>query len=99
MVRLDDVTCPLQRRSIKDCPLIPFSRQVFDRMAQDRPTAELSLVAASAERGIALAVPQARDCAVTRESRSVWRRVLGHNATLRKPRDLAACMLEVPDAA
>ena len=38
---------------------------------------------------------QARDCAVTRESRSVWRRVLGHNATLRNPRDLAACMLQV----
>ncbi len=41
---------------------------------------------------------QARDCAVTRESRSVWRRVLGHNATLRNPRDLAACMLQVPAA-
>ena len=44
---------------------------------------------------VPILAPQARDCAVTRESHSVWRRVLGHNATLRKPRDLAACMLQV----
>ena len=42
-----------------------------------------------------LLASQARDCAVTRESRSAWRRVLGHNATLRNPRDLAACMVQV----
>ena len=41
-------------------------------------------------------VAQARDCAVTRESRSVWRRVLGHHTTLRTPRDGADCTVKVP---
>ena len=38
---------------------------------------------------------QARYCEVSRESRSVWRRVLGHHTTLRNPRDAATPMLQV----
>jgi hypothetical protein len=38
---------------------------------------------------------QVRDCTVAKDARSPWRRVLGHHATLRAPRDPAACIFQV----
>ena len=38
---------------------------------------------------------QVRDCAVGAEKKSPWRRMLGHHATLRAPRDPGACILQV----
>ena len=38
---------------------------------------------------------QARDCDVSRESKNVWRRILGHRTTLRSPRDVSAPMIQV----
>ncbi len=40
-------------------------------------------------------VAQVRDCSVPKSKRSPWRRMLGHHATLRAPRDPAACIFQV----
>ena len=46
--------------------------------------------------GLTFAVLQVRDCTVAKDTRSPWRRVLGRHATLRAPRDPAACIFQVP---